>query len=238
MSDLAGKKVIVIGGSSGIGFVVAQLVLELGGEVVIASRSLEKLNAARDRLGGRVNMATVDMCSESSLKTLFEAEQGFSHLVVTASDIEFGPIADLPIAKAKRSFDSKFWGPYTAVKQSLPYIDPNGSVVLFSGGFSQHPKVGAAVIAAINGAIESLGKAMALELAPIRVNVVSPGLTDTEHFDHFSDDEKKAFFSDFCKDLPIPRPAQPDEIANAAIYCMTNTYSTGATLYVDGGYTV
>lgn len=232
------KNCIVIGGSTGIGFEVAKLSLEDGLKVIIASRSEQKLSSAKERLNNQVEIEAVDMRDEKSLDCLFSKFGKVDHLVVTASDIEFGPVAELSLDKAKASFDSKFWGPYTAVKAAIPYLSDDASVTLFSGGFSQRPQPGAAVIAAINCAIEGLCRALSLELAPIRINVVAPGLTDTEHFDHFSDNEKSKFFNAFCNKLPIKRPAQAHEIAQAAIYLIKNTYSTGATVYVDGGYTV
>lgn len=231
------RKVVVIGGSSGIGFALAELLMSEGTEVIIASRSSHKLKHAVDRLYGKVTAQVVDMCDQSSLAEFFETVGSFTDLVVAASEIAFGPVAELPVEVAKQSFENKFWGPYQTVKAALPHLASDGSITLFSGGFSQRPKPGAAVITAINCAIEGLAKALALEIAPIRINVVAPGITDTEHFDSFSPTEKADFFADFCKDLPIARAAQPVEIARSALFLMTNTYSTGATVYVDGGYT-
>jgi NAD(P)-dependent dehydrogenase (short-subunit alcohol dehydrogenase family) len=235
---LNNNRILVIGGSSGIGFAISKLALKENTEVIIASRSSEKLNRARNLLEGNVSTESVDFRDEESLADLFKKIGNFDDLVITASEIEFGPVVELPTKKAKSSFDSKFWGPYLTVKKAIPYINKAGSITLFSGAFSQHPKVGAAIIAAINSAIEGFARTLALEIAPVRVNVIAPGLTDTEHFDSFTKAEKSKFFSSFCKNLPIARAAKPEEIAESALYAMKNTYLTGATLYIDGGYTI
>lgn len=239
MSTLCNKRIVIIGGSSGIGFAVAQLALEEKANIIIASRSNEKLEKAKKSLGkdNKVNIQIVDIRSEQALHQFFNEIGKFDHLQISASDVESGPIATFPIDDAKKSFDSKFWGPYMAVKHAAPFINKGGSITLYSGGLSQRPWSGSAVSASINGAVESLGRALAAELAPIRVNTISPGLTDTAHFDKYNKNQLKKFFASFCEKLLIKRPAQPKEIAEAAIYLMKNTYVTGSTLYVDGGYT-
>ena len=137
---------------------------------------------------------------------------------------------------AKNSFDSKFWGPYMTVKHAVPYINKKGSVTLYSGALGQRPVLGTVISASISCAVEGLARALTVELAPIRVNCIAPGLTQTEFFDKWGKKQTKQFFADRCEMLIMKRPAQPEEIAETAIYLMKNTYTTGTTLYVDGGY--
>jgi NAD(P)-dependent dehydrogenase (short-subunit alcohol dehydrogenase family) len=137
-------------------------------------------------------------------------------------------------------FDSKFWGPYQAAKAALPYLKSTGSITFYSGAYSQMPKTpGASVAASINSAVEGLSRALAVELAPIRVNTITPGVVDTELFVNMGMDkiQCESFFKEVTASQAIKRPAQPEEIAIAALYLMTNTYSTANTLFVDGGLT-
>ena len=172
----------------------------------------------------------------------FFAEVGeFDHLQLPGSEFKTGCIDSFPIEEAKESFDSKFWGNYNAVKYAMPHLRNanESSITLYSGGYSQRPAPGAVVAAAINGAVEGMGRALACELTPIRVNTIAPGLTMTDRFtEKFDSKQLENICEKFCKQLVIKRPAQPVEIAKAAIYLMNNTYATGNTLFVDGGLTL
>lgn len=236
--DLKDKRIVIIGGSSGIGFAVAKLALKEKANVIIASRSQEKLISAKERLGDAIEIKTIDMRNENMLKKFFKEIGEFYHLQISASEVETGPFSELPTSTAKISFESKFWGPYIAVKEALPYINKEGSITLFSGALGQRPISETVISASISCAVEGLSRALAVELAPLRVNCISPGLTQTELFDKWDQETTKNFYADRCKKLIIKRPAQPEEIAEAAIYLMHNTYTTGATLYVDGGYSL
>lgn len=234
------KKVVIVGGSSGIGFAIAKAALEANAHVVIVSRSTEKLNQAKQRLNNKVETFSTDMRDFSELEKVFEKIGKFDHLQITASEISFGDFKDLSISDAKSAFENKFWGPYQTVKSALPYLSPQGTITFYSGAYSQLPKTpGASVIAAVNSAIEGLSRALAVELAPIRVNTITPGIVDTELFTTLGMDaeQRESFFNEITAGQVIKRPAQPNEIAQSALYLMGNTYSTGNTLFVDGGLT-
>jgi NAD(P)-dependent dehydrogenase (short-subunit alcohol dehydrogenase family) len=233
---LKDKRIVIIGGSSGIGFAVAKLAIAEEAQVIIASRSKEKLESAKDRLGGVVEIMTIDMRDENVLRGFFKKVGNFDHLQIPASDVKGGAFLELPTDTAKTSFESKFWGPYMAAKQAVPYMNKDGSITLFSGALGQRPVSGTVISASINCAIEGLSRALAVELSPIRVNCISPGLTQTELFNKWDEKKTKDFFADRCEKLIIKRAAKPEEIAESAIYLMHNTYTTGITLYVDGGY--
>lgn len=238
--NIKNQKIVIVGGSSGIGFSIAKAALEEGANVVIASRSADKLRHAKERLNNRVETFETDIRDFSQLASLFKKIGTFDHLQITASEISFGEFATLSIQDAKSAFDNKFWGPYQTVKAALPYLSQQGSITFYSGAYSQLPKTpGASVIAAINSAIEGLGRALALELSPIRINTITPGIVDTELFTNLGMDTEQRvnFFNDITAGQVIKRPAQPEEIAQSALYLMRNTYSTGNTLFVDGGLT-
>lgn len=140
------------------------------------------------------------------------------------------------IASAKTCFNSGESSPQAA----LPYLNKEGSVTFYSGAYSQMPKTpGASVAAAINSAVEGLSRALAVELAPIRINTITPGIVDTELFENLGMklEERTEFFKEVTSGHVIKRPAQPSEIAQTALYLISNTYSTGNTLFVDGGLT-
>lgn len=238
--NIKNQKIVIVGGSSGIGFAIAKAALEESAEVVIVSRNTDKLKRAKERLNNKVETFDADIRDSLQLEPLFEKIGAFDHLQITASEINFGEFATLSIQEAKNAFDNKFWGPYQTVKAALQHLSPKGSITFYSGAYSQFPKTtGASVVAAINSAIEGLSRALALELSPIRVNTITPGIVDTELFENLGMDaeQRTHFFNDITAGQVIKRPAQPEEIAQSALYLMSNTYSTGNTLFIDGGLT-
>lgn len=228
------QKVLIIGGSSGMGLATAIAAAKAGARVLIASRSKKKLNEAADKIGSGVKWYAVDFTDEASVKSLFAAVGPIDHLVIPGSFVTTGPLKELSISDAKASMDSKFFGPYLAVKESQ--INPQGSVVLFSGILSRRPDKGSAILAAINSAVETLGKALAVELSPVRVNVISPGLTrNTGAFLGMPAEALEAMFDGAAQSLPVKRVGLPADIASVAIELMTNSFITGAVFDVDGG---
>ncbi len=238
MFDLAGKKVVVIGGSSGIGLGIAKACAGLGAKLVIASRSLEKLKLTQQELGKDTEIYPLDIAQPDQIQTFMHKVRNFDHLVTPGACVSWGPFGGLSEKEEQASFQSKFWGQYYAAKYGFRQINSGGSIVLFAGCWSQRPIPGAAIPGSINGAIESLGRALALEIAPVRVNVISPGIIDTPVFSGLSEHDRQAFFDKTAKSLPVKKIGIPEEVAMTAIYLMSNTYSTGNTLYIDGGETL
>jgi len=231
---LSEQKVVVIGGSSGMGLAIANAAVKAGANVKIASRSEDKLKEAAEKIGSGVNWYTVDFTDEASVKSLFASVRLIDHLVIPGSAVMTGPLKDLPMADAKSSMDSKFFGPYLAVKEAA--VSPRGSVILFSGILSRRPDKGSPILAAINSAVETLGKALAVELAPVRVNIISPGMTrDTGAYLGMPDPARAEMFSGVAKSLPVGRVGTPSDIASVAVELMSNSFITGAVIDVDGG---
>lgn len=232
-TSFVGKRIVVIGGASGIGFAVAELVRELGAQVVIASRNSARVDAAVGQLPGATGQ-TVDLQDEASVSQLFEDIGEFDHLAITANDWGTSASAatpDIDLAAARDSFEVRFWGALAAAKHGSRYIASNGSITLTSGMLAHRPKKGALLTTAVIGAVEHLARGLAVDLAPVRVNTVCPGLTLTEHSRQMPDEVLRAFVAE----LPVQRGASPAEAAAAYVYSMLNGYVTGQVIPVDGG---
>jgi len=236
--SLSGKRIVIIGGSSGIGLATAKAAVAQGAGVVIAGRSPEKIEKARAEIGGPVVGFPLDVSQEAAVKAFFAKVGPFDHLTTPGSTIRGGPFLTTDTATARADFDSKFWGQYLAAKYGATLIRSGGSIVFFAGIWSQRPAPGYPSVAAVNSAIEGLTRALAGELAPIRVNAVSPGLVDTPIYAGMPEDQRQAVFNAFAAAAPVKRVGRPEELAHAVLYLMANTFTTGSTLYVDGGYTL
>jgi NAD(P)-dependent dehydrogenase (short-subunit alcohol dehydrogenase family) len=227
------ESVVIIGGSSGMGLAIAKEAADAGAAVTIAGRSQSKLDEASRAIAGDVTTYIVDLSDERSVMKLFQSIGSFDHLVVSGSSVKTGQLRELSLADARASMDSKFWGAYMATRYAQ--IRPKGSITFFSGILSRRPSPGLASLAAINAAVEALGRALALELAPIRVNVVSPGLTDTPAYAKMPDDARKGMFAAAAKRLPVGRVGKPEDIASLTLELMRNSFLTGLVVDVDGG---
>lgn len=239
MATLAGKKIIVVGGSSGIGFGVAAAALESGAEAVIVGRSAEKLKASEKRLAGagRVRGIAADMASEADVARLFDEAGAFDHLVATAGT----PPPNYPIGEADMDFvrqfvDGKLVGAVMLAKHAVRTLRKGGSMTFTSGINKDRPPVpGGSVVSAIAGSFTYFARALALELAPTRVNIVSPGWVDTEMWDEIVGEAKTGYFDQMAARLPAGRVATPADIAPAYLYLMQNAFMTGETIHIDGG---
>lgn len=228
------QRILVVGGSSGMGLAVATLAARRGAAVILAARSAEKLRAVADRLGANATWHTVDTSSEDDVRRLFDQAGELDHLVVSGSSTKTGPLRELPLADAELTLRSKFLGPYLCAKHA--HIRPSGSITFFSGILAQRPGTGMPILAAANAAVEALGRALALELAPVRVNTVSPGMTrDTGAYLGMPEAAREGMFRDIAARLPVKKVGTPDDLAAATLALMENPFLTGVTLPVDGG---
>lgn len=234
--SLSEKKVVVIGGSSGMGLAVAKMAADEGAEVVIAGRSVEKLRRAADEIRQPVETRSLDVTQEREVKEFFAESGELDHLVVTAATGVAGGFLELDTPSFRQVFDSKFWGQYFAARYGAQRIREGGSLTLFSGVAAAKPVAGLSAYAAVNGAVEALCRSLAVELAPLRVNAVSPGIVDTPAYAGMPPSERKKMFDSLAARLPARRVGRPEDVATAVVALMKNGYATGSVLSVDGGH--
>jgi NAD(P)-dependent dehydrogenase (short-subunit alcohol dehydrogenase family) len=231
-ATLKDKRVLVIGRGSGIARAIVEAARAKGALVTVAGRDADDLAAAYDDPG--VTADTVDLTDDASIEALAGRIESVDHIVSTASARARGVLADLERDQVRLSFDTKVIGPLMLTKYLRPKINPGGSIVIFSGDFAFKITVGTLAVAITNGAADTLCRSLAVELAPIRVNAISPGIIDTGAWDNFPGG-KQAFFEHASETNPARRIGQSEDIAGAVLFCMTNTFLTGVTLKVDGG---
>lgn len=236
MDDLlAGKRVLVIGGSSGIGEATARRAASAGASVTIASRTPARLDAALARLPAGVASAPLDVADAVATSAFFDDHPAWDHVVLAGSATRVGPVRGLPLDDAQAAMQNKFWGAYHVGRSAR--LNPQASLTFVSGVYSQRPVPQAVLQGAINAALESLARGLALELAPhrVRVNTVSPSTTATPLWDRLGPEGRQAKFDAMAARLPVGRVADPDDIAQAILLVATNRFMTGATVLVDGG---
>jgi NAD(P)-dependent dehydrogenase (short-subunit alcohol dehydrogenase family) len=228
---LRGKKVVVVGGSSGIGFSTAELAKAEGAEVIIASHNPERLKAAADKLG--VTAIAADVTSDESIVGLFRECGPVDHVVVTAAQLRSGPFKTVSMEDVRSTMESKFWGAWRVARSAE--IGAGGSLTLVSGYLSIRPRPSSAIVGAANGALESLTRGLALELAPVRVNCVSPGIIDTPIRAAMPEAARLDMLAKTAAALPVGRVGVGEDIARQILALMTIGFATGSIVYIDGG---
>ena len=229
-SSLNGKTVIVIGGSSGIGAAVAQAAAARGAQVVLAGRRL--VSGVENGLRSE----PVDVTDAASLQRLFEAVGRFDHLVYTSGpSVRAKTLGETDLIEAQENFNVKLWGSLRAIQQALPFLNEHGSISLTSGQLGRKSVAGQFIKTGINAATEALVKQLAKELAPRRVNAISPGVIDTPAYAGLSEDQRLAMFAKAGGALPVGRVGQAQEVAAGYVLAMENGFMTGAVVDIDGG---
>jgi NAD(P)-dependent dehydrogenase (short-subunit alcohol dehydrogenase family) len=230
---LQGKRVLVVGRGSGIARAVTLLARSEGAEVVVAGRNKDTLASAYDDSG--ITAEVIDITDDTSIASLANRLGSVDHVVSTASARARGKLAELERADVQRSFDTKVIGPTMLAKYFAPRMNPGGSFVLFSGVNAFKVNVGYLGVAITNGAVDFLTRSLAVELAPIRVNAISPGVIDTGAWDTMGEEGKRAYFKRVSAENPAGRIGSPEDVAEAVLFAMTSTFMTGVTLKIDGG---
>jgi NAD(P)-dependent dehydrogenase (short-subunit alcohol dehydrogenase family) len=230
------KRVVIVGGSSGIGLAVAEQVALQGAEVVIVSGNAARVQGAVKSIGGKAQGQAVDVSDERAVENFFANLGAFDHLVFTAGDsLQLHQLADTDLKQARRAFELRYWSALATVKYGSPQIRKGGSIVLTTGVAGRRPHNGWVIAASVCGTIEALTRALAIELAPVRVNAVSPGVVRTNLWQNMSSSEREGLYESVGKRLPVGRVGEAHDIAQAFLFLMNEGFSTGQTVVVDGG---
>ncbi|MGI6872071.1 MULTISPECIES: SDR family oxidoreductase [Amycolatopsis] len=235
---LKDKRVLLIGSGSGIGSAVAAALRSEGAAVVLAGRNPDKFADTMKRLDITEPAVHIDLSKEDTLRALAGQVQGrgeFDHVISLASAPPNVPVADLDREEIIAAFDAKVVGPLLLAKHLSPLINEQGSLLFFSGVAAWRPSSGLTVMATTNGAVSFLVSALAVELAPVRVNAISPGIVDSGAWDGALGEGKARFFDQVRASNPARRVGATEDIAAAAVALLTNPFITGETLHVDGG---
>jgi NAD(P)-dependent dehydrogenase (short-subunit alcohol dehydrogenase family) len=230
---MAATRILIVGGGSGMGLALAELLVADGARVTLAGRSRARLVAAAERLG--VATHPVDITSEEQVVRMAATAGPFDHIVVTAADITgvYGPLADLDLVTAQALVASKVLGPWLVAKHCA--VPMGGSMTFTSGIAAYRPAVGGSLVAVVNAALAGLVRALALELAPARVNAISPGWVDTPIWETLAGEAKGERLAAMAARLPVGRIGRPADIAQAFRSVIHNGFITGTVIHVDGG---
>ncbi len=234
--SLNGKKVVLLGGSSGIGLATAKASAAEGAQVIIVSGNQQRIDKALTELPQGSRGYAVNLTSEQSIKDFFEMLGNIDHLLYTAGEnLTLNLIAQTDIEQARGFFNVRYWGAFTAVKYASPHIQPGGSINLISGTADARPGAGWSIASSICGAMEGLVRALAVELAPIRVNSVVPGVIQTGLWDSMPQSDREGLFKAMEDTLLLKRVGQAEDVALAYVYLMKQQFGTGQNITVDGG---
>ena len=234
------ERILIAGGSSGMGLALAERLLREDCAVTIVGRSKEKLAAAQEKLQHAPQLATIaaDITQEDQVAKLFAQSGQFDHIACTAADIggAYQLLPDVDIAVMRKAMDSKLVGPLLLAKHGAGSLQASGSITFTSGIAYCRPAARGSVVAAINGGLNSLTYALAVELAPLRVNAVSPGWVDSPIWEFVAGDAKAGMLDGMARKLPVGRVGRVGDIADAICFLMRNRFTTGSVLHVDGGH--
>jgi len=232
--SLHNAKIFIVGGSSGIGLATACLALAQGAQVIIASSSAQRLEQAKTALGGNVRTVVLNMLHPSEVKQFFEQfSEPIDHLVISNPTPKEGAFLELEITAARQLFEEKFWGAYAIAKYGATHLVPQGSITFFSGVNVIASK--RAPLAAVNAAVNALVCSLAIELAPRRVNAVSPGIIDTPLRAAWPEEARRGLYASIREQTPVGKIGTAEEVALGVIFLLSNPFVSGTILDVDGG---
>ncbi|MFI6878733.1 SDR family oxidoreductase [Streptomyces sp. NPDC050400] len=227
---------VVMGGSSGIGEATAALFARGGAEVTITGRDEKKLTDAAARIGGSTSTHRMDATAQEDIDAFFAATEPIDHLVVAVSGAAgSGAFADLDLAELAHGFDAKFWPQLRILQAALPHLTEHASITLITAASARAAFPGTSGLAAINGALEAVIPPLAVELAPRRINAVSPGVIDTPWWDRVPPEQREQLFAGLAATTPVGRVGAPEEVAAAINSLATNGFITGVVLDCTGG---
>ena len=233
--SLKNTTVVILGGSSGIGLATAKAARAEGARVIITGRSAQRLQTARAELGDAVRTVTLDVADETGTRSFFQELDHLDHVFTTAGTLIKDSRLTPESATLQPAMDTRFWGALYAAKYGAQKMNGSGSITFMSGTAATRPLGGMSVASASCGAVEAFARALAVDLAPVRVNTIQPGFVDTPLLDEFLGAQRAEILAAAARRLPVRRIGQPEDIADAVLFLMKNGYVTGITLTIDGG---
>jgi NAD(P)-dependent dehydrogenase (short-subunit alcohol dehydrogenase family) len=234
--SLIGAKIFIVGGGSGVGRAIATMAAARGAKVTLAGRSQDKLDATAATLSGTVlGCYVLDVTDRTQVEAALAEHGPYDHIVTTAADLTFGPFTGLTDAQIEGMLASKFWGPINLGRAADAHLAPQGSLLFFSGLAAYRQGPGSSIVGAVNMALESLAAALAIEMKPKRVNVISPGVVNSATWSGMSEDDRAGFFKQIAADLPVGRVGEVEDEAHAALAVLENGFINGTVVNVDGG---
>lgn len=234
--NLTGQRVVIMGGSSGIGLATAQMLVNVGTQVIITGRSQDKLDAALAQLGERATGTAVDATSRPQVDAFFQACGPFQHLVIAVSGAAgAGVFRQLDLNALRHGFEAKFWAQVAIAQASLETLQRDGSLTFITAASSRNANPETAGLAAINGALDAMIPPLANELRPLRVNAVSPGVIATPWWDRVPEGFRNDYFAQSAATVPVGRVGQPEDVAQAIVFLIQNGFMTGTIIDCDGG---
>ncbi len=233
--DLKAQKVLIVGGSTGMGLATAKMAEKAGAKVIIAGHNEEKSQKALTELSDQARAVYVDVVQEGSIREMLTKTGKLDHIFVTAAPGGTGDFKEAPLDIQETYIYGKFWSLYLLTKLALPQMREDGSITFITGGFAQRPEKGTVLVTAAFQAVEGFARALAVELAPLRFNVIRPGLIDSGFWDFLEEEERQQFFEKTIKGIPSGRKGESEDIAHAALFLMSNSYVNGQIIEVNGG---
>ncbi len=227
------KKVVVAGGTSGIGLAAARLFLKAGALVTVTGRKPGKMDASAAK---GLEAVKVDSSDQEALTKFFTAHTGIDHLVISLGGSKgLGNFSELSTEVLRQGFDEKFWPQLNTLKAALPYLNQKATVTFVTAVSGSSRMPGTSGLAAINGALEVMVPILAKELRHLRINAVSPGVVDSPWWDFVSEKVRRDAFAQYATQILVGRVAQPDDIADVIVFMAGNEYMTGKVIVCDGG---
>jgi len=234
--ELEGKRIVLLGGTSGVGLATAAAAANQGAKVVVVSSRQQKVDSALAALPKGSEGYAADLADEQQIEGLFKKIGEFDHLVFTAGEtLQLSELPDVKLDVAKQFFSLRYWGALMAVKYGSPNIRKGGSITLTTGTVGLRPWKGWTVAASITGAVDALTRALAVELAPIRVNAVCPGVVKTDLWSNMTEADREALYANVGSKLLTGRVGEAEDLAEAYLYLVRGNYTTGQVIVVDGG---
>lgn len=233
--ELFGQTVVVIGASSGIGLETARRARAEGAKLILTGRNPERLQRAAAELGA-LSTAAFDATDPAALERFFlDLPARIDHVMVTAGQPYYGRALDMDPAQARHALDARALVVLQVARNTAHKMRPGGTLLFMSGTAGRHPGVGHGLVSTVEAALSALIANLALELAPIRVNLIAPGFVDTPLSASRLGDKLENHRNQLRATLPIRRLVEPEDVAALAVHIMTNTAITGATYDIDGG---